>query len=610
MKIIKRSLVAAAFLATLSTQGMAVVYPSAPAPMDVVTGKKTTLGYLTVNPFGSAPLTALIDLKGNSITGVTVKVHGKGKDGVAIEYPVGKSQLLTYDGIPIFGLYQNHKNKITVSFKNLKDNKKYTHTYEVFTSPIENKYIDSRNISALPTVEVVKVDKRFKDKLMFTNSLDMGSDAVPLAWAGKLNNEKLSFTDTPPTTGAMGFTSPPVNYVVDTQGEIRWWLNQDALFDSNDLDVDNMGNVMGIHETKDGTFTYSMGVSYGEFDLMGRVISKNRLPRGYVDVSHEIIEMPNGNYLIRAAKANYVRKNGDTVHTVRDHVIEVTKSGRLVEVWDFNKILDPLRDVLLLGLDQGAVCLNVDTSKTGQTAEALEPDAPYGDITGVGAGRNWIHINSIAYDPKDDAIIISPRHQATAVKVGRDKEIDWILAPKVGWNKELSKKLLTPVDAKGKKITCDDMGVCEDENFDFSYTQHTAWLSPNGTLTVFDNGDARWNEQPAISEDKWSRFVEYKINEKDMTVQQIWEYGKERGYEWYSPITSNVELIVDDGKPYMYGFGGSAGLFNPKEPTKGIHNIIDYKTKDVLLEVVSNSMKPSTAHYRGLLIEPDRVFGK
>ena len=39
---------------------------------------------------------------------------------------------------------------------------------------------------------------------------------------------------------------------------------------------------------------------------------------------------------------------------------------------------------------------------------------------------------------------------------------------------------------------------------------------------------------------KYSRFVEYKIDEKKGTVQQVWEYGKERGYDFYSPITSII----------------------------------------------------------------------
>ena len=30
-----------------------------------------------------------------------------------------------------------------------------------------------------------------------------------------------------------------------------------------------------------------------------------------------------------------------------------------------------------------------------------------------------------------------------------------------------------------------------------------------------------------------------------MTVEQIWEYGKQRGAEWYSPITSLTEYQED-----------------------------------------------------------------
>ena len=30
-----------------------------------------------------------------------------------------------------------------------------------------------------------------------------------------------------------------------------------------------------------------------------------------------------------------------------------------------------------------------------------------------------------------------------------------------------------------------------------------------------------------------------------MTVEQVWSYGKDRGFEWYSPITSIVEYQKD-----------------------------------------------------------------
>ena len=74
-----------------------------------------------------------------------------------------------------------------------------------------------------------------------------------------------------------------------------------------------------------------------------------------------------------------------------------------------------------------------------------------GDIAGVGPGRNWAHVNSVDYDPTDDSIIISSRHQSAVVKIGRDKKIKWILASPEGWKKGWAEKVLTPVDAKGNK---------------------------------------------------------------------------------------------------------------------------------------------------------------
>ncbi|VCY17271.1 Arylsulfate sulfotransferase AssT [Escherichia coli] len=76
---------------------------------------------------------------------------------------------------------------------------------------------------------------------------------------------------------------------------------------------------------------------------------------------------------------------------------------------------------------------------------------------------------------------------------------------------------------------------------------------------------------------KYSRFVEYKIDEKKGTVQQVWEYGKERGYDFYSPITSIIEYQAD--RNTMFGFGGSIHLFDVGQPTVGKLNEIDYKVK-------------------------------
>lgn len=57
---------------------------------------------------------------------------------------------------------------------------------------------------------------------------------------------------------------------------------------------------------------------------------------------------------------------------------------------------------------------------------------------------------------------------------------------------------------------------------------------------------------------KYSRAVIYKIDQKKMTVQQIWEYGKERGIDWFSPVTSLVEYQADKNSVMVYS--ATAGM--------------------------------------------------
>lgn len=559
------------------------------------------LGGIVVDPYGNSPLTALVDLDGHQISNVKVTVHGKGENGVPVSYMVGPQSLKNYDGVPIFGLYQKHKNKVTVEYtengKALKDD------YEIVTSAIVNHYVDNRSIGDLQQTKVVKVAKGFEDRLYLVNTHTFTPQGSDLHWHGE-KDKNAGILDAGPATGALAFDIAPFTFIVDTQGEYRWWLAQDALYDGHDVNVNKRGYLMGIRETPRGTFTAVQGQHWYEFDMLGQIMLDHKLPRGYQDASHESVETEKGTVLLRVGKRNYKREDGLHVASIRDQIIEVDKSGRILDTWDLTKILDPMRDSLLGALDAGAVCVNVDLNHAGQQAK-LEPDTPYGDALGVGPGRNWAHINSIAWDPKDDAIILSFRHQGV-VKVGRDKEVKWILAPAKGWNEKLAGKLLKPVSADGKPLQCNENGKCENTDFDFVYTQHTAWLSSKGTLTIFDNGDGRGLEQPALPSMKYSRFVEYKVDEKNMTIQQVWEYGKERGYDWYSPITSVVEYQKD--RNTMFGFGGSINLFEVGQPTIGKLNEIDYKTKEVKVEIDVLSDKANQPHYRALLIHPENMF--
>ena len=71
-------------------------------------------------------------------------------------------------------------------------------------------------------------------------------------------------------------------------------------------------------------------------------------------------------------------------------------------------------------------------------------------------------------------------------------------------------------------------------------------------LTVFDNGDGRGFTQPEDPKEKYSRAVMYRIDERKGTVEQVWEYGRNRGHELYSPITSSVEYQADRDSLVVY----------------------------------------------------------
>ncbi|GAA4890091.1 aryl-sulfate sulfotransferase [Ferrimonas pelagia] len=578
MKKFKISIVALAVSAPLALS--AAVFPPAPPAGD--------LGRIIVNPYGIAPLSAVIETNNKNVSDVEVIVKGKGKKGVDISYDVGPQSLLTHDGIPVFGMYADFRNTVEVSYK--LDGKPVQETYTIQTPAISDFAMDNRSLSRLQKVDVKKVAPGFEDRLYLVNSFTFNPNGSDIAWRSN--------------TGAAGFDQAPHVYVVDTEGEFRWWLDQNSIYDANSRDIDKRGSLMGFRATDKGTFTFVQGQKFFEMDMMGHFSRNEILPRGYQDASHEAVKMPNGDMLVRAAKTNYLRPDGTVVHTIRDHILQVDQEGKLVDVWDLNKILDPMRDNVLVSLDAGAVCMNVDTELEGETVK-IEPDAPYGDLPGVGTGRNWAHINSIDYDPSDDSIILSSRHQAAVIKIGRNKEVTWIIAARAGWNDQLAEKVLQPVDSKGKKIKCTDNGKCEGD-FDFTWTQHTAFLSSKGTITVLDNGDGRHMEQPALPSMKYTRFVEYKVNEKKGTVEQVWEYGKERGYEWYSPITSVTEYRPETDT--MFGFNGSIEIFKPGQGTRGKINEIDYKTKDVKVEIDVFTTKPHVPHYRASIVEQVNLF--
>ena len=194
---------------------------------------------------------------------------------------------------------------------------------------------------------------------------------------------------------------------------------------------------------------------------------------------------------------------------------------------------------------------------------------------------DWFHGNGLAYDPSDDTIIVSGRTQGT-IKLTNTNDVVWIIAPHLDWGMagngvDLSTKLLQPLDADGLPITDQDVldGFTNHPDFEWPWYQHAPELMPDGTLLLFDNGDRRNYEDTEL----YSRAVVYRIDSVNRTIQQTWQYGKERGIETFSRIVSDVDVHPEENTVVFMPGAANAG-----EGPYGKMIEIDVETGDVVYE--------------------------
>jgi arylsulfate sulfotransferase len=289
-------------------------------------------------------------------------------------------------------------------------------------------------------------------------------------------------------------SNPRIPYMVDTYGDIRWVLNYRTHPTLATLSYDN-----GIRRLRNGNFYFGDKVTdqIYEIDLLGQILNSWDLSAtGYI-FHHDINEKPDGNFILSVSKTNSTRNDGMT--TIEDYIIEVNRrTGSIQTVWDLKESLDEDRMVL------------------------------FNDL------RDWIHVNSVLYDSTDNTIIISGRHQGVT-KLDFQNRVKWIISPHRGWNtnrrgENLNNFLLTPLDAGGTPITdtAVQQGSINHPDFEWCWYQHSTIAIPNGDFMVFDNGATRNFDDAGP---KYSRAVEYKIDTVNKTIQQKWQYGKERGLE-------------------------------------------------------------------------------
>lgn len=292
-------------------------------------------------------------------------------------------------------------------------------------------------------------------------------------------------------------------YAIDEAGSVRWIFTEKGLGAASVfLPLENGNYLVGGDKSFGQYYKYSLF----EIDLTGHIVHEYMID-GY---HHDAEELPSGNLLLLANNING--------QVVEDTLYEVDReTGAILRTWDFNAYF------------------NVGNyNESGQHVS----DINYGTST-----SDWLHINGIDYNEQTNSLLISSRHQDAVFSMDLGTgEINWILSnPNDLWPQYLADKLLTPAD----------------DNFEWQYGQHNAIWLPNGDIMLFDNGDYRSKTSEDILDaatQSYSRAVIYHINQQDKTVSQVWEFGKDKGYDHFSAYISSVQYLGEDH--YLIDFGG------------------------------------------------------
>ena len=281
----------------------------------------------------------------------------------------------------------------------------------------------------------------------------------------------------------------------DVNGEYRWFYESTAVLQGTTIYGYNGGNIiLSLGSTHEGD---SLIYEINEFGKILRVLYS---PYG---IHHDITTTEGGNLIV----------TGSYGETREDLIYEIDiDSGRIINTLDLKRLLQRTR--------------------TSNSPEYSTTD--------------WFHNNSIIY--YNGEIIISGRYQSAIVKLTwPEGQLEWILSNHAGWNQMFQKYLLTPIG----------------NGFEWSYCQHSIELLPDldnnpDTIDImlFDNGNTRFTYErelmraaaanEVIKPENYSRTVHYRINEKENTVEQIWQFGKELGENYHSSWRGDANLL-DNG---------------------------------------------------------------
>lgn len=275
----------------------------------------------------------------------------------------------------------------------------------------------------------------------------------------------------------------------DIHGDIRWYFTETYSEAANYL---SSSSVWLSKQTSE----FELEALIYEYNLCGRIQSVYYSPYG---VHHDIQITSKGTILVP----------GNSKDIRNDILAEIDlKTGKIIYKQDYKELLQRTRNVSV-----------------------------------VYSNADWLHMNAVL-EYKDD-FIVSGNTQSTILRHDRNGQIKWMLCDATDYGTYWKQFILQPVGS----------------DFEYPYNQHAMEILPDTDgnpdtvdILLFDNGYSRnkanhWDDE---EHPLYSRMVQYQINEKEMTVRQVWEYGKERP-ELFSMWRGDADQLQN---------GNRIGVFN------------------------------------------------
>jgi hypothetical protein len=290
---------------------------------------------------------------------------------------------------------------------------------------------------------------------------------------------------------------------LDGRGEVVWFYEAPhAISEAKRLSTGNLLYYYGTHgNAVEMDMLGNVIRQWAATRIPGTVVPEGAIPIDASTIHHDLVELPSGNFLALSTELrrfdSYPSSEDDPqaprspARVVGDVILEFQPDGAVVDRIPLLDLLDPFR----IGYE------SLDWGFWQDTYENV-PTEPL---------RDWAHANSLHYDdgPNGDdgdrgdgrgpALIVSCSHQDAVFKLDlRKREIDWILGFPTGWGERWMPHVLTPV---GEGL--------------YPFHQHSARLTPQRTLLLFDNGKYRALpfEPRMPPEQSFSRAVEFAIDE-------------------------------------------------------------------------------------------------